>query len=798
MLMNNKTQKSVRWWDPTATILLLFALFLAALRLSATNWTEELNIIQIITFFSLVLGLALGQSAFKPVQVLLYSMCMGIVTIGWQLSLLSATGLPWSVRVAQVGERLFISMNNLFQQRTVSDPILFLTLMGVLFWSLSAHAGYALTRHANAWRATLPVGIALFLIHIYDPYWPNRTWYIASYIFLALLLLSRTHFLRNHADWKQNRTHLPPYIGLDFLRATMFIGGVLVLLSWTMPAVASSVPPIEQAWQELAQPWHEARSRWSNAFASLRATVGIVQDYYGEVLPLGRGNTLTDVIVFHVKAPRPPSSSVRYYWRDRIYDNWTGNSWDSNPEDVRRFSSEDAALPFANFDNRIETSFTFYPGIQSNTLHAPSQPQWVSRPVLADIISYPDNTVDLYYAKATPAARPGEAYDVQASLSEATIFELREAGTNYPAWISERYLQLPPSISARTIELAEQIAEPHNTPYDVADAVTNWLRDNITYNDTVPTPPSNQDIIDWMLFDLREGFCNYYATAEIIMLRYLGIPARLAVGYAQGALDAESGLYVVRQRDAHAWVEVYFPGIGWVEFEPTINQRPIQRLLGEPRDLNPVAGVQNNQPIPDEGVLEENPRNEGTEPNFGADSSPNNNQFLLLAVAGIVILIIVLVRRRQAMPLAKRLASANSLPVHIERTIQRLGIKPPKFIRQWAYNANLPVQARAYQTINQSLSWLGSPATINLTPAERATTLTSLMPTAIDPIQVLLREYESLMYGENDKTTDSNSAVAAYRAAQTIRKRTWIALWQQFLARFRLPKRLNPRAAWQR
>ena len=97
---------------------------------------------------------------------------------------------------------------------------------------------------------------------------------------------------------------------------------------------------------------------------------------------------------------------------------------------------------------------------------------------------------------------------------------------------------------------------------------------------TVEAPPAGQDPLDWFLFHSKKGFCNYYATAEVLLLRSAGIPARMVVGFAQGEFDPPNH-YVVRQRDSHAWPEVYFPGIGWVEFEPTSNQAPLELPLGE-------------------------------------------------------------------------------------------------------------------------------------------------------------------------------------------------------------------------
>ncbi|MFC2026044.1 transglutaminase family protein, partial [Chloroflexota bacterium] len=85
----------------------------------------------------------------------------------------------------------------------------------------------------------------------------------------------------------------------------------------------------------------------------------------------------------------------------------------------------------------------------------------------------------------------------------------------------------------------------------------------------MPAPPSEQEITDYFLFDLQEGYCDYYATTMVVMARSIGIPARLVMGYAQGEYDETTGGYIVTEASAHSWVEVYFPEIGWIEFEPT-------------------------------------------------------------------------------------------------------------------------------------------------------------------------------------------------------------------------------------
>ncbi len=89
-----------------------------------------------------------------------------------------------------------------------------------------------------------------------------------------------------------------------------------------------------------------------------------------------------------------------------------------------------------------------------------------------------------------------------------------------------------------------------------------------------------RDVVDFFLFDMKKGYCDHFASAMAVMARSVKVPARVAVGYASGTLDGLLGEYVVRDEDAHAWVEVYFPGYGWVEFEPTPNQGRFDRWLG--------------------------------------------------------------------------------------------------------------------------------------------------------------------------------------------------------------------------
>jgi transglutaminase-like putative cysteine protease len=173
---------------------------------------------------------------------------------------------------------------------------------------------------------------------------------------------------------------------------------------------------------------------------------------------------------------------------------------------------------------------------------------------------------------------PGRPYHVLSWTSIADAASLREAGSAYPDWISGRYLQLPSTLPERVRRLAEEIAASQENSYDKAAAIQEYLRRTIEYREDIEAPPEGRDPIDYLLFDSRQGYCNYYASTMVVMARAVGIPARLAVGYVGGELEGETGRYVVREHNTHAWVEVYFPSFGWVEFEPTASEPPIPRV----------------------------------------------------------------------------------------------------------------------------------------------------------------------------------------------------------------------------
>ncbi len=800
-----------RWWDLPAALLLLAALSTAATRLVVTQWTDHLNLVSILAGLGVLAGLALGQSIFSPRQATAFALVYGLFAVPWQLGLTLGHGILWTERLISLAGRLLVALSQLARQEAVQDPLLFLSLMTSLFWTLGVHAGYNLTRHARPWQAILPTGLTLLIIQINDPFVASRVWFLGGYLLFSILLLARLTYLHHYARWERARVSLPLYIGFDLTRVALLITVLLVLVAWTIPVLADVLPPAEEAWQRVTQPWITTRDRLSKAFAPLRRTVGLVRyyEYYGEHLSLGRGSELPETPIMTVEAaPHVGARLPRLYWRARVYDRYADAQWTSTLTTTQSVTPDHFGLTLPEAEGRSTATFTFTLAVPIATLYTAPQPLWVSRPAQANLVYNPDGTADISALHAAQPLHAGETYQARSSLSTATVAQLRAAGTEYPLWVTSRYLQISPTVTGerlrvsmssgevtsrylqvpstvttRTLELARQIALGLDNPYDIAAAVTAYLRTHIRYSETVPPPPLDQEPLDWFLFDLRQGFCNYYASAEVILLRSLGIPARLAVGFAQGERqDEEEGdIYLVRQHDAHAWPEVYFPGLGWVEFEPTASQFPIHRLSGESQ-----PGAAGGFTAPFGGDVESRmgdrlERIRDAEGDLVLDASADAARdfretaasWVLSLSLGLVLLLLVWRARRRR--------GLAPLPVLLVAGLSRLGlVEPPSALRRWACRVALAPLERAYLELDYALARLGAPPDPADTPAERAIALTCLLPAAAGPVQRLLAEYQATTYSPRP-----GNLHIAQQAARAVRNLSWRARARRLIVRRR-------------
>ena len=157
---------------------------------------------------------------------------------------------------------------------------------------------------------------------------------------------------------------------------------------------------------------------------------------------------------------------------------------------------------------------------------SPEQPQWLSRPAVWVGDSPAENQVDLIAVKTGDILRNRDTIEVVTRLNNLTVSMLRQTGEEYPEWVTRRYLNLPDDFPSSVADLAGELANGEETVYDKARVITSYLRSEITYESEIPRAPENENVIEWFLFTHKAGFCNYYATSEVLMLRSLGIPAR--------------------------------------------------------------------------------------------------------------------------------------------------------------------------------------------------------------------------------------------------------------------------------
>lgn len=287
---------------------------------------------------------------------------------------------------------------------------------------------------------------------------------------------------------------------------------------------------------------------------------------------IGSGPELSEQVVMEVTlADVPPEAPTPgYRWRALTYDRYLGRGWrTSSLRLVETPAGEPIAAPESPSDYVVRQSIREI-GDLGGLAYSAGNPAVLDQEVE---VAWRDTGRDAF------ALKIGEPlYQVESILAQASQAELRTTGTAYPDWIGETYLALPEDVPDRVLALARDLTATSATPYDRAQALETYLR-AIPYTLDLPAPPSDRDIVDYFLFDLRKGYCDYYASSMVVMARAAGLPARLVVGYFTGTPERTEDTirYVVTKADAHSWVEIYFPEIGWVEFDPTGGRPAIER-----------------------------------------------------------------------------------------------------------------------------------------------------------------------------------------------------------------------------
>nr|WP_321169314.1 transglutaminase domain-containing protein [Halorubrum sp. 2020YC2] len=303
-------------------------------------------------------------------------------------------------------------------------------------------------------------------------------------------------------------------------------------------------------------------------------------------------------------------SPVERNWHTGAYDTYTGDGWVRTGE--RSALGGSLSGPPGSSES-VSVSVTAE--TESTALPAPWKPTTASAP--------DDGGVELDERGSLRLAEPlepGEEATVESRVLDADPAELRNASTDYPTAIEDRYTQLPESTPDRIGERTEEItaAADADSPYERAAAVEAYLRSEYEYSLTVERPEG--DIADAFLFEMDAGYCVYFATTMAAMLRSQGIPTRFETGYTPGQQVGDDE-YVVRGQNAHAWVSVYVPDQGWVAFDPTPSDprdEARDARLAEAR-ADGTEDVDTESSTPNQ-TLEAGPRTGSPDPTDGDDA----------------------------------------------------------------------------------------------------------------------------------------------------------------------------------
>jgi transglutaminase-like putative cysteine protease len=517
---------------------------------------------------------------------------------------LSPLAASWSAllqRLAALLVRLAEWSVSLVSGRPSADPALSGLLWSALLWMTGFWSGWRLARDRGALDALAPGGLVLVLVLYYNG---GDSALLLIYLAVLLVLMGVSHYDRLRRGWQRR--------GLDFSDsiASDSIFNV-VLLAALLACTAALTPSL--SWQDLLDKLRHADREGGDSVAvpsGLYTLQGA--DVYGSSgLPryqsVGYPPQLSQDLVFTVSTgefppiagPDVPLSVPHYYWRTMIYDVYTGQGWSSS---LMQDIPLRASTPLVDIP----------PGyrIVRQQVHAFSEQN--ERTYWTGLLVESDSEMKIAWRLPPPlypspalagdmlsSLTYGRDYSLVSILPQASEAQLRAADSDYPPEVTGTYLRLPASVPERVFALARQLTADSSTPYDRALSIEAYLR-GFPYSLEVAPPPSGRDVVDYFLFTERKGYCSYYASAMVVLSRAAGLPARMVYGYSSGTYDPVKAQYEVRQADAHAWPEIYFPGIGWVEFEPTASQPVIARLAGEDA---PVLSGQPSPPEPAAGWL---------------------------------------------------------------------------------------------------------------------------------------------------------------------------------------------------
>ena len=567
--------------------LLLVMVLALTWAVQGAKWLDQLEFLPPVGFWALVVGALLGVLRLPILVSLPVAAAVGAWVVIWTIGGEYFPGLENAGRTDALRTELLGWTVTVLRTGYPAELSPYALGLGALLWSTAFMAAFAVYRYNRVLDAIGLLGAAL-IVNL-SATLTNLFGHLVLFVIAALLLWLRAALVERQDGWVRRRVNENLEVPAAIMRSGVAFGAAAVVLAWFLTSVAVAAP-LTDAWRGLDTVWTSVRDQFEGAFGGLTNPQSrITGNSFGSSFTVSGEWISNDDEALTVAASRP------VYLRTATYDIYTGRGFERSPSTRRPVAPGDDLFPGAtperpNQDHafEIETiSIQMHQTIGRNLFTA-GAPLEIYAPVL---IHEPAGAPLLGGVEAANPIGAEEGYQVAVALSEATEAELAAAPVEYPEVIRELYLK-PSDATDAVAELAGQVTGNAANPYERAEALERFLHsdERFTYATRTPEEPrADEDLVQFFLFDEngRIGYCQHYATTMAVMARAVGLPSRVAVGFAPGERQ-EDGTYLVREANAHAWAEIYFPGYGWQIFEATKSINPqFNRLSGDPAAIPP-------------------------------------------------------------------------------------------------------------------------------------------------------------------------------------------------------------------
>jgi transglutaminase-like putative cysteine protease len=736
-LPDRKPRPQMKWpawltdWEAWITFGLVLIVFLSVSRsVDNARWVQDMPSLTGLSFIALCAGLLLARVRAPEVILHVLALVLGALVVLW-LTLHFIDGETLRVSLAQFKHRWAAWIGAVRHNEPTSDNMPFVVLVLGFTWITAYLASWSIFRWRNAWVALIPGGIGLLTNISYLP--GQHSFEFIIFLFGGMLLVMRVHLLNKVREWDAKGMEYPSFLSLRLLNVTTWVAMCALLVAWQLPQ-ANEVGPVASVWGKLTSPFSGDSDQFIRLFSSIDAKKDVPLHSFGDTLPLQGHVVLSSKIAAQLELPEgaAPTRPLRV----AVYDTYTPAGWKGGSRtDTDLAPSEgirEATHTTAAYKDRqdVQSTFIMESGFPKNSLPTFGQPSNFSVSSRAEVIST-DPAPDVSAVRSRQNFKVGDTFVTNGSVSTASEAKLRASGNGYPAYVAARYLQLPDSLPGRVRQLAAELTKDAPTPYDKAKAIEQYLRTFPPTFDVTSIPPG-RDAVDYFLFDEKKGYFDYQASAMVVLLRAAGVPSRLAVGYVVDEFDVSVRRYLLREKHAYTWPEVYFPGYGWIEFSPYGDAPVINRPAGDSSQTDtaalPDTGLQ-DAPALDFGDIDPGPTG-----NFTPTATPTENPLkpflpVLYVLMGLVVV--------------GAIAGAG-LRIAWERGL-----------------AGLDYPSRTWEKTVRLASWLRMGPKPHQTPSEFSRALRTTLPDGTDGIDTVAKGYQRSRYGRHEPTPAEEEQIGA-------------------------------------